>query len=463
MKIEDLQKKAHDTVRDWALGKLPEDGQPEPSGTWQGDQPEPIDNSMAVDAAALPPVPSSPSAASPVDTSGPLGYRTPPVSLPIRDTELEQAQKNAADRRSTAALGQSVQDYTERPTNLLDYAQRLGGGGVTQAPKSDRWDKYAAEGDRAVGDLMERRKSEASMAAKSKAAEDEAEKKDPNSASAKFVREFIGQQAPSLSTQLEGKSIDDMAVAFPWVSKLIEEHAGEIKASAAAKLKAEDDAKKEETKKATDAESLRRFEITSGNAKEGAAATRALAGANYSLNKEKFANEQTEKAAKKAEDIPPGYEVAPGQSPGAETRKKFTTLVSSAEKMRGLTAQMREAIKGTNGLSRTLDPKTVTKLKQLGTMISIEGKNVAGLGALSGPDMALMEAIASDPTSIRTNLTVDLPRMLDQLDAWGDNSVAGESKATGIVKSDGAATAPVQSKGRLMRDKKTGELVEVGD
>ena len=139
-------------------------------------------------------------------------------------------------------------------------------------------------------------------------------------------------------------------------------------------------------------------------------------------------------APKPAEDIPPGYAISAGSNPGKETRKKFSSLVSSAERMKGLTGMMREALKGTTGLSRTMDPKTITGLKQIATMMQIEGKNVAGLGALSGPDMGLMNAIASDPTSVKTNLSVDLPRMLDTLDAWGDASVAGDSKATGIVK-----------------------------
>ena len=138
---------------------------------------------------------------------------------------------------------------------------------------------------------------------------------------------------------------------------------------------------------------------------------------------------------KPLEDVPPGFEVSAGSYPSKEARKKFTGLVSSAEKMKGLTRQMRTALQGTSGLSRTLDPKTVTTLKQLGTMIAIEGKNIAGLGALSGPDMGLMNAIAADPTSVKTNLTVDLPKMLDQLDSWGDASIDGDSKATGIVRS----------------------------
>ena len=141
-----------------------------------------------------------------------------------------------------------------------------------------------------------------------------------------------------------------------------------------------------------------------------------------------------DRAAKDAEDIPPGYEVPPEAHPGPESRKKFTALVGSAEKMKGLTARMRKALVGTNGVTRTMDPKTVTGLQQLATLVQLEAKNVAGLGALSGPDMGLMNAIASDPTSIKTNLTVDLPKMLDNLDSWGETQVAGESKATGIRK-----------------------------
>ncbi len=175
---------------------------------------------------------------------------------------------------------------------------------------------------------------------------------------------------------------------------------------------------------------------------------------NEALRAQVEARKGKPKASKPLEDIPPGFEVSAGSHPSSETRKKFTQLVSASEKMKGLTAKMREALKGTSGMSRTLDPKTVTTLKQLGTMIRIEGKNIAGLGALSGPDMGLMDAIASDPTSIKANLTTDLPRMLDQLDSWGDTSVAGDSKANGIVrgatKADGGRVSVVDESGNAI-------------
>lgn len=190
-----------------------------------------------------------------------------------------------------------------------------------------------------------------------------------------------------------------------------------------------------------------------GDRREGYAASRAIAESNNNIAKsslglrvqgekrdaEKFEADKAEKAGKLVEDVPPGYEIAPEARPSGEARKKFAALVGSSEKMKGLTAQMRSAMKGTSGVSRTLDPKVVTGLQQLATQIQIEAKNVAGLGALSGPDMGLMNRLAADPTSVITNLTVDLPKMLDQLDAWGSTQVAGESKATGIRKKAGDA------------------------
>ena len=179
------------------------------------------------------------------------------------------------------------------------------------------------------------------------------------------------------------------------------------------------------------AEQARKADAMKSKAERAAAALKA-----------KAAEKAAAAAAKGLEDIPPGYEIQPDGHPGPEAKKKFSALVGSAEKMKGLTQKMRSALAGTSGVSRTMDPKTVTGLKQLATQIQIEAKNVAGLGALSGPDMGLMTALASDPTSIQTNLTVDLPKMLEQLDGWGDSQVAGESRATGIRKKAAAVGKP---------------------
>ncbi len=159
------------------------------------------------------------------------------------------------------------------------------------------------------------------------------------------------------------------------------------------------------------------------------------------LKTEEQARKGRPQAPKALEDIPPGFEVDAGANPGKETRRDFSKLVTTAERMKGLTAQMREALKGTSGASRVLDPSVRTRLQQLSTQIQIEAKDVAGLGALSGPDMGLMQQMASDPTSIMANLTVDMPTMLGQLDKWAENSVSAKSNGTGIRRKGGAKAA----------------------
>jgi hypothetical protein len=378
----------------------------------------------------------------PIDFSKPLGWSPPPTpkAEPVRDVELEQAQANARDRRAGATLGQAVADYAERPTNFLDYAQRLGGGGASApAPRSSVWKDYEAEGDRGLADLQARRQSETDLGAHQAASAKAAEARDPNSITARTYRMVLEKFSPGL--QLDAATPEQMEKIAPWIEKFAAENADALKAQ----LAAAETKRKAELHDKERAEDLKNREQTHADAHELAKSNNAIAQASLGLRRDEATDRKESAAEKKLEDIPPGYELAEGAHPSAETRKKFTGLVSSAEKMKGLTAELRGALKGTDGYSRTMDPKTVTRLKQLGTMISIEGKNVAQLGALSGPDMALMDAIAADPTSIKTNLTVDLPRMLDQLDAWGDNSVAGESKASGIHKkgtSAGPSTRP---------------------
>lgn len=138
------------------------------------------------------------------------------------------------------------------------------------------------------------------------------------------------------------------------------------------------------------------------------------------------------KAGAPVQGLAAGYELTGETKPVTAELTKHQSLVASAEKMKGLTAQMRKALEGASTLDR-LNPlgEKRNAIKQLATMIAIEGKNIAELGALSGPDYALMNTIAADPTSV-ASLTKDLPSLLTQLDAWGANSVAAKSKALGV-------------------------------
>lgn len=160
------------------------------------------------------------------------------------------------------------------------------------------------------------------------------------------------------------------------------------------------------------------------------------------------------KAGAPTKGLAAGFELTGETNPVTTELTKHQNLVASAEKMKGLTAKMRQALAATDAAGR-FNPLGAERdnLKQLATMMAIEGKNIAELGALSGPDYSLMNAIAADPTSL-SSLKKDMPTLLNQLDAWGDNSVAAKSKALGVRRKAAEAPAPLR---KVAVNKKTGE------
>lgn len=147
--------------------------------------------------------------------------------------------------------------------------------------------------------------------------------------------------------------------------------------------------------------------------------------------------------------FPAGWELEGNTTPTPKQGEQFETLVYSSEKMRGLTGQMKKLLGEAGASGRALPGPMQTRLKQLATEIMIEGKNVAELGALSGPDMGLMESIAADPTKAGS-LLKDMPALLDGLGSWADNSVTAKAKSLGARRTGSSAavtpTGPVKMK-----------------
>jgi plasmid stabilization system protein ParE len=137
--------------------------------------------------------------------------------------------------------------------------------------------------------------------------------------------------------------------------------------------------------------------------------------------------------------FPAGWELEGKTHPTPKQGEQFEGLVYSSEKMRGLTADMRKMLAAA-GNGRVLPGPEKSRMSQLAKEIQIEGKNIAELGALSGPDYALMEAIAADPTKI-DSLVKDMPALLDGLDRWGNNSVDAKARSLGARRS-GTKAAP---------------------
>ncbi len=153
------------------------------------------------------------------------------------------------------------------------------------------------------------------------------------------------------------------------------------------------------------------------------------------LEEDRFARKGTPKPAQAPKGFPAGWELEGKTQPTPKQGEQFEGLVYSSEKMKGLTSQMKKELEAV-GAGRVLPGNS--RIKQLATEIQIEGKNVAELGALSGPDMGLMQSIAADPTKL-DSFAKDLPSLLDGLNSWADNSVNAKAKSLGARRSGGVA------------------------
>ncbi len=219
-----------------------------------------------------------------LDLSQPIGYRPP------RDEELEGLQKKAKGAREDAKLGKAVADFAERPTNFLDYAQKLGGGGVSAAPaKNEAWKDGINEADAAIGDLRERRASEGAMAAS-------ADESDPNSPTAQTYRSVLLKFAPDLAEKLKGANAKQMRTMAPWLEKFHAENSDLLQADAAAKAKAIQQAK-------TDAEKGAALDWAKKNRAEDVTDRRANTAATREQTAAALGMRQGEIAKKASDDV----------------------------------------------------------------------------------------------------------------------------------------------------------------
>lgn len=153
------------------------------------------------------------------------------------------------------------------------------------------------------------------------------------------------------------------------------------------------------------------------------------------------AEKEKEKATKGT--VIPGYEIAPDAAPTPDDAKKVKASLASATRLKGDAAELRRLYRqhGTK-----LTGPVATRMGQLATSIALEAKTVAELGALTGPDLDLVNKLsASDPASLMSNVK-DLFGMdetetgLDGLVRWADQTVESNLQTFGYVRSPTSAS-----------------------
>jgi hypothetical protein len=130
----------------------------------------------------------------------------------------------------------------------------------------------------------------------------------------------------------------------------------------------------------------------------------------------------------------PGLEVSPGAAPTPDDAKKVKTTLDAAGRLKPLVQQLR-ALHGDKGTE--LFGADANKMSQIVTAIKLEAKTIAELGALSGPDLDLMNQLSGmDPTTFSANIKAmfgvdNTQEALAQLDTWMENAVKSKKDTYG--------------------------------
>ncbi len=326
------------------------------------------------------------------------------------DTELQGAQRGDELRNMVSDMGQIM---SHAVTGDSGPAISRGTGAASLLARRDSAAKSAAAGR----DGLEH---------KLKAAEG-LEDNDPDSDASMLDQELIGKIAPGLAVQIKGMSSAQIRRTYPMLKEALDQNQARSKASAEDTRRLRE-AKEKRAQQLTDEASRRQYQ--SGENDKTRQANITAAGVKANAEADKVARESVE-------GLPVGVELVPGAHPTKEQRQKYAAAEVSREAMRSYISNMR-ALHKTYGTELT---GTGAKLmKQELTKMKLDAKNIAELGALSGPDEALVQSIiAADPTSFMANAkavfgTDDTGVLLNSLEKWLDDKVGAAAKSYGVRK-----------------------------
>lgn len=140
----------------------------------------------------------------------------------------------------------------------------------------------------------------------------------------------------------------------------------------------------------------------------------------------------------------PGLEIAPGAAPTAQDATKVKAALAAKQRMGRLVDELRNlhAQKGTEFVGASAE-----RMGQLSTAIQLEAKTLAELGALTGPDLDIIQRLTgADPSSLRANLKslvgVDTTQeSLRGIEQWAAGQADATQSTYGYQPAGGAAPA----------------------
>ncbi len=253
---------------------------------------------------------------------------------------------------------------------------------------------------------------------------------DPHSDASRQYRELVRQAMPEVADgmgpQFERLTPKYGATALPFMKEAWarKQRAATLEASARA-------AEAKRTQELADRADQRKFDLGRDDRRHQNNLDAAGITANRSASiraDDRAADAASRESEERRKATVRGLDLAPGGAPSVKKAEKMEEAMIAARRMKALTKELRELHSGVDGVGTELTGPQAARMAQLyGAMIT-EGKNIAALGALSGPDMGLVQSIIGlDPTSLQANLKAligsdNTAGALDGVDRWVDNS-----------------------------------------
>jgi hypothetical protein len=137
----------------------------------------------------------------------------------------------------------------------------------------------------------------------------------------------------------------------------------------------------------------------------------------------------------------PGMEVVDGAAPTAADATKVKASLASAQRMKNYITELKD-LHANHGTE--FGGEVGNRMQALTQQIRLEAKNIGELGALSGPDMSIVENIAqADPGGLWANIkgtfgSDNTQGSLGSLDRWVDDTLKGNMDAYGYRPKAGA-------------------------
>lgn len=146
--------------------------------------------------------------------------------------------------------------------------------------------------------------------------------------------------------------------------------------------------------------------------------------------------EEQEKRKRREQAKVRGFDVSEDITPSSKDAEEVKKQSAATEQIKATVKRIKDLVEKNQG-TKIIPGESKDALSREYTNLKLQMKEAANLGALTGPDVALMEQMAPDPTSIYSTLKYDKEGLLkgyDDVSAAADRGLIAAAESRGYLR-----------------------------